>query len=83
MAENDRVNHPGHYTQGGIECIVAIKASMSLDAFIGYCKGNVMKYVWRFEQKDGIVDVEKAQVYLGWLADAVRERDETHAEAEA
>lgn len=26
---NDSVNHPAHYTQGGIECIAAIRASMT------------------------------------------------------
>lgn len=76
MNENDKVNHPSHYTQGGIECIAAIKASMSIEAFMGYCKGNVLKYVWRFEHKDGTTDLEKARVYLQWLTDAAREREE-------
>ena len=49
---SDAVNHPGHYAKGGgIECVEAIKASMSSDAFKGYLKGNVMKYVWRYETK--------------------------------
>ncbi len=41
----DMVNHPAHYTQGGIECIEAIKASMSDIEFLGYLKGNAMKYI--------------------------------------
>jgi hypothetical protein len=66
--EEDPVEHPAHYCKGGIECIDAIRASMSKDAFAGYCKGNLMKYVWRYEHKGKRVeDLKKAQVYLGWL----------------
>ena len=43
----DNVHHPSHYTQGGIECIKAIEASMDSEGFQDYCKGNVLKYIWR------------------------------------
>lgn len=67
----DNVNHPSHYTQGGVECIEAIKASLGADGFCDYCKGNVIKYLWRWKDKGGAEDLEKAQVYLGWMIDAV------------
>lgn len=67
---NDAVNHPSHYTQGGIECIKAIEASMTPKQFQGYCKGNVMKYIWRSENKNGIEDLKKAQVYIGWMIES-------------
>lgn len=57
---------PDHY-KGEIECIQAIKASMSHHQYLGYLKGNVMKYVWRFDRKNGVEDLEKAKVYLDWL----------------
>lgn len=63
----DSVEHPAHYTQNGIECIEAIRASMSKDGFIDYCKGNVLKYIWRWRDKGGVQDLRKAQVYLGWM----------------
>lgn len=63
----DQVNHPSHYTSGGIECIEAIKASMIPDGFQDYCKGNVLKYIWRWRHKGGVEDLEKASVYLNWL----------------
>lgn len=69
---NDAVHHPTHYTKGNIECIDAIKASMTNKAFEGYCKGNVMKYIFRYEDKGGVEDLEKAQVYLGWLVDSAK-----------
>ena len=68
---NDAVQHPSHYTQGGIECIEAIKASMTADGFADYCKGNIIKYIWRWRSKGGVEDLKKAQVYLGWLIEAV------------
>lgn len=64
----DKVNHPLHYTSGGIECIEAIKASMSKDEYKGYLKGNVLKYIWRYKNKNNPVeDLKKAKVYLEWL----------------
>ena len=68
---SDTVNHPAHYTSGGAECIEAIKASMTADGSCDYCKGNIIKYIWRWRSKGGIEDLKKAQVYLGWLIEAV------------
>lgn len=68
----DNVNHPAHYTQGGIECIEAIKASMTPEAFRGYLKGNVEKYMWRFEQKGGLESLQKAQWYLNRLIEEIK-----------
>ena len=67
---NKMVKSPPHYADAEIECIDAMRASMSKEAFSGYCKGNVMKYLWRYEKKgEGTQDLEKAKVYLGWLID--------------
>lgn len=56
-----------HYRQGDVEAIDAIRASMSHEAFKGFCKGNCLKYLWRFEHKGGVGDLIKAHDYLGWL----------------
>lgn len=66
-SEIDNVNHPTHYTQGGIECIDAIKASMTHEAYFGYLKGNIIKYMWRYENKGGEESLQKAQWYLNRL----------------
>ena len=65
----DPVNSPNHYLAGSIECIDAIEASASsADAFRGYCKGNVQKYLWRMEHKGKPKeDAMKAQWYLNKL----------------
>ena len=67
MRTEDNVNHPSHYTQGGIECIEAIKASMTASEFRGYLKGNAMKYMWRYQLKNGVEDLKKASWYLNRL----------------
>lgn len=68
---NDNVNSPPHYNSGDIECIDAIKASMTQASFLGYCKGNVQKYMWRYELKGGIESLEKAQWYLNKMIESM------------
>ena len=71
----DPVNKPVHYNQAGIECIEAIRAMTSnMDGTSAYMAGNVLKYMWRHEYKNGIEDLQKAQVYLQWLIDNYNEK---------
>lgn len=79
----DNVNSPAHYTQGGIECIEALKAAtVGKTGIEAVCVANVIKYVWRYEEKNGLEDVKKAQWYLERLikelenkTDPVKEED--------
>lgn len=64
---NDPVNSPSHYTAGGIETIDYMKAKMSPEQFQGYLIGNVLKYASRFQYKNGVEDLKKAQWYLNKL----------------
>jgi len=56
-----------HYTQGRVECIEAIRSALTLEEFRGYCKGNVLKYVWRERHKGQLESLLKARDYLNWL----------------
>ena len=70
----DVVNSPPHYKTGGIEAIEGIEASMGPEAYAGYLKGNIMKYMWRYERKGKpIEDLKKARWYLDRLI-GLRER---------
>jgi len=70
--EDDPVESPVHYNTGSVECIEAIKASMSDTEFKGYLKGNAMKYLWRYAYKGKPVeDLKKAQWYLARLTEEV------------
>lgn len=58
----ETVNHPAHYTQGGIEVIDAIEAWG-----LGFSDGNAVKYIARAGKKDPLKtleDLKKAQWYL-------------------
>ena len=68
----DNVNQPLHYTQGKVECIDAIEsATVGKCGFESYCVGNVIKYLWRYEQKGGKESVEKAKWHLQKLLDSI------------
>ena len=59
----NNVHSPAHYNQGQTECIDAIEAMLSQEEYIGYLRGNSMKYRWRFRYKNGFEDLNKAEWY--------------------
>lgn len=65
----DMVNSPDHYKVGGIETLDFIEAKLSVEEFNGYCLGNVLKYISRYKQKNGLEDIKKAQFYLNKVVD--------------
>lgn len=67
MDKIDIIEHPAHYTSGNIECIDAIRSALTPEEFRGYCKGNVIKYIWREKLKGGNEDIKKAVKYLEWI----------------
>ena len=72
----DMVNHPSHYTQGGIECIDALKAAtVSKTGIEAVCTANAIKYLWRYEEKNGIEDVKKARWYIDRLIRELEEKE--------
>ena len=61
----DMVNSPSHYQLDGLEAIDIIKASLTADEYLGYLKGNALKYMLREPFKGNPKqDVAKAQWYL-------------------
>jgi hypothetical protein len=66
LCAGSAVHSPGHYTDGGIEAIDYIRAKLGKEGFRAYCLGNVLKYVSRWDKKDGEQDLNKALVYLQW-----------------
>ena len=64
----DNVNHPKHYTQGGVECIDALTAAtINLKGIDAVCTANAIKYLWRWGQKNGVEDLKKARWYIDKL----------------
>ena len=62
----DMVNHPKHYTSGtlGIEVINTMEMCSTEDEFMGYLRCNALKYISRFENKNGLEDVKKCAWYV-------------------
>lgn len=57
---HDAVNHPKHYTShpSGVECIAVTE-------HMPFCLGNVIKYIWRSDEKGATIeDLKKARWYL-------------------
>ena len=70
--KNCTVNHPSHYTSGNIECIDAIKASMTKEEFIGFLRGQIIKYIWRMHHKGNPTqDVGKSIWYANKLKETL------------
>jgi hypothetical protein len=76
MSADKRRDVP-HYTTGGIEFIDVAKAKMTSEQFEGFCLGNVIKYLFRYQHKGTpVADLQKAQTYLGWLRETVEGKPE-------
>lgn len=74
--ENEKINHPAHYCQGGIECIDAIEAATTnLTGIEAVCTANVIKYIWRWKEKNGAEDLRKAEWYLKRLTQIVEKKE--------
>lgn len=56
-----------HYASQSIQPIEYMVATMSNEQFVGFLKGNVIKYISRSDKKNGVEDLKKAKVYLTWL----------------
>lgn len=66
----DVVNHPTHYTFGGIECLDAIKGQLGTDGFIAFLRGQIAKYNWRIMHKNNpLEDAKKIQFYTNKLVE--------------
>ena len=53
-----------HYKSKSIQPWDVMEAWMNLDEFSGFLRGNVIKYVARYKDKNGVEDLKKAQHYL-------------------
>lgn len=69
VVQPDIVNHPAHYTHGGIETIDFIQAKLTPEEFRGYLKGNILKYGSRLGHKDN--DMQDAGK-LNWYTNKLR-----------
>lgn len=68
----DKVNHPDYYIKGNFETIDIIEAyTADLTGIEAVCTSNVIKYICRWKNKNGLTDLKKAQWYLQKLISIV------------
>ncbi len=76
-SRDEAVHHPSHYTSGAVECIDAIEAVVSqMTGGRALLTGQVMKYMWRWDKKGGVQDLEKAKWYLERLIKNEKDKSE-------
>ena len=69
----DNVNHPDHYQNiAGVEAIDILNDVVKdLPGKQAAMLWNTLKYLLRFQKKNGVEDLKKAQNYLQWLIDDI------------
>lgn len=76
----DAVHHPAYYCKGGMECIAVIAAATcNLTGIEAVCTGNVIKYLWRWKEKNGLQDLMKAREYIDMLIREVKDAERRNA----
>lgn len=83
---NNVVSHPSHYASGGIECKDAMAAAMApgydfdpmegaeflrLTPMAFYWWGCAFKYLWRWDKKNGIEDLQKCKQCIDFLIEEI------------
>jgi hypothetical protein len=68
--ERHPVDHPPYYTQGKVECIDAIEAALGPQQFIGFLRGQVLRYTWRMGGKDAALREAAKANWYGRLLEA-------------
>lgn len=64
---SDLIDNQSHYKNQGIEPIDLMRENFSKEEFTGFLQGNVLKYMLRYKDKNGLEDLKKAKTYLTWL----------------
>jgi len=67
---------PNYYHKNGTDVIKMIEELRSKEASKEFCIGNVLKYVIRYDNKNGIEDLEKAKTYINRLIVLEGEKNE-------
>lgn len=69
----DKIN-PSHYQRDGMECIDAIKAAVqNLSGAEAYETGSAIKYLWRWKEKGGKDDLNKAKWFINDMISDIEE----------
>ena len=63
-----------HYASKTVQAWDAMEAWMSPEQFVGFLRGNAIKYLARADAKGGVEDIKKAQHYIDKLVEFAESR---------
>lgn len=69
-------NTPKHYKKNGYECVDIM---IDTKFFHDFCVGNIFKYIFRYKEKNGMNDLDKALTYAKWLSEDSRDELEVQS----
>lgn len=61
---HDEITKPSHYHTGNIDVIKFGEENFVTTELKGFYRMNILKYVTRYDKKNGVEDLEKASFYL-------------------
>lgn len=68
VASSEDIKKPKRYNKRGkLECWDVI-----LDQEMNFLEGSVLKYLWRYKEKNGIHDLEKAKIYIDKIIEGLK-----------
>lgn len=77
ISKEQLTNPPRYATQSGKQLIELLRDDLlTKEEYIGFLKGNLYKYVFRYQSKGGLDDLKKAQYYLEELQKIVGDVNE-------
>lgn len=67
----DKINHPKHYNNSKAYCSCGRRIEcIDITRHMNFNIGNAIKYLWRYQDKNGLEDLKKAHWYL---TDAIKQ----------
>ena len=77
--EKDNIN-PDHYKSStSLECIEAMQIAFGREAVVHFCLCNAWKYIWRWKNKNGKEDLNKAKWYVDKGLNIIQDDETTTA----
>lgn len=69
----DMVNNPAHYKLEGldIESKDVLKSVLGVKGYVHWACGNALKYIFRWEKKNGLEDLKKARKNLDFAIETL------------
>jgi hypothetical protein len=67
------IERPEHYHRNGIDVIQFSKLQFAKEELKGFYRINILKYVTRYDRKNGMEDLKKAADYLNMLIELEEE----------